>query len=285
MKNKKMKKVLFIISAIFILLTGCEIDKVYDGPWFVHLDKETASVVEANATTYLKVVMSGPKKGSQTVDFTISGTAVRGVDYDLNVVGNTLTFPEGTGTQVVEITTIDNTDIEGNRTIEFEISSNSAGYKIGTPGPDGLFKSATITIIDNDCPFVPDDFIGEASSDDDGHTDVFTTTHVSTVGDVVTLSVDKIFQAQMLSWWSCYFTAGGPVEIKLDYSDPANPTATIEPQWMGTDNDGWDYWISQNHVSVGSFSTCDKTITLPYSISWSDSYEDAGLNYTVVISF
>ena len=130
MKNKTMKKILFIISAIFILFTGCEIDKVYDGPWFVHLDKETASVVEANATTYLKVVMSGPRKGSQTVDFTLSGTAVRGVDYDLNVAGTTLTFPEGTGTQIVEITTIDNVDIEGNRTLEFEITSNSEGTKL-----------------------------------------------------------------------------------------------------------------------------------------------------------
>lgn len=280
-----MKKILYTIIAVFILSTACEKDKIYDGEWFVHLDKESISVVEADATAILKVVMSGPRTGSETVDFELSGTAVRGVDYDLNVTGNTLTFPNGTGTQSVEITTIDNTDIDGNRTVELTLSSNSAGYILGTPGPDGLFKSATITIIDNDCAFIPDDFVGEASSSDNGFTDLFTVTHVSTIGDVVTLSIDGIFKAQILSWWNCTFTDGGSVEVKLDYSDPSNPRATIDPQWFAQDNDGWDYYISQNHVNVGSFSTCDGTITLPYSVSWSDSYEDAGLNYTVVISF
>lgn len=90
-----------------------------------------------------------------TANYTISGTATRGVDYVTNgasgsipVINGAVTFPAGVDTTDVTIDVIDDSLAEAPETVIFTLSANS-NYFSGTP------LSATVTIADdNDTPSV-----------------------------------------------------------------------------------------------------------------------------------
>ncbi|WP_413176349.1 Calx-beta domain-containing protein [Anabaena azotica] len=101
---------------------------------------ETLTGQTANPGTF-KLTRTGNLSSSLTVNYTVSGTATNGTDYN-NLTG-TATFAAGASTVLVNVTPIDDAAVEGDETVVVTLSSNT-NYNLGTA------KTATVKIVDND---------------------------------------------------------------------------------------------------------------------------------------
>ncbi|MBL9134505.1 MAG: S8 family serine peptidase, partial [Verrucomicrobiales bacterium] len=88
---------------------------------------------------------SAPLTSALTVQFTLSGTATSGADYQ--VASTNVTFPANSGTVSLTITPVDDALAEGPETVVVTLAPGT-GYAIGSP------SSATVTLNDNDPPTI-----------------------------------------------------------------------------------------------------------------------------------
>ncbi|PYM16528.1 MAG: hypothetical protein DME18_01195, partial [Verrucomicrobia bacterium] len=86
---------------------------------------------------------TGDTSSALTVNYTFSGTAQNGTDYQQ--VGTSITIAAGASSATITVTPIDDTQVEGDETVVLSLSADAA-YDVGSPG------SATVTIHDNDQP-------------------------------------------------------------------------------------------------------------------------------------
>jgi len=85
---------------------------------------------------------------SFVVDFSLGGTAVRGVDYSLNVAGNSIVIPAGQNTVDIRVTPL---LANGNKTVNLSITAPLNSSYLTVAGQD----VATVNIIDNGSPVGP----------------------------------------------------------------------------------------------------------------------------------
>ncbi len=111
-----------------------------------------------------------------------SSTAVLGTDFTLSggqVSGNVIsvTIPSDTVVTTFKLTTISNEVQGANKQIVFKISSATPGVTAGFPFSD----TYTLDILDDDCPYGYNNFVGTADvSEDDGASFGYTTLSSST---------------------------------------------------------------------------------------------------------
>lgn len=84
---------------------------------------------------------TGDTTSALTVNFTISGTATNGTDY--NTLPTSITIPAGQASAILTLTAKDDALVEGTETAKLAIASN-ANYTIGSA------SNATVNILDND---------------------------------------------------------------------------------------------------------------------------------------
>ncbi|GCA96296.1 Calx-beta domain-containing protein, partial [Microcystis aeruginosa] len=84
---------------------------------------------------------TGDLSQALTVNYTVTGTATNGTDYD-NLTG-TVSFAAGAATALVNLIVTDDTTLEDNETVILTLTSN-ANYGLGAA------ESSTLTIADND---------------------------------------------------------------------------------------------------------------------------------------
>lgn len=105
-----------------------------------------ASASEAGDRGTFSVTRNGPALGALTVNFALSGTATRGVDYNVFLDGNLISgnsFVMGAEAQTspLEIVPISDSLTEGSESIVLSLATSSA-YVIGSP------SSGTMTLLD-----------------------------------------------------------------------------------------------------------------------------------------
>jgi hypothetical protein len=83
----------------------------------------------------------GGKESAWTVSYSLGGTAVNGIDYEL--LSGSVTIPAGASSATVIVQPIDDTEVEGDETVVLILSADAA-YKVGP------HDRATVTIADND---------------------------------------------------------------------------------------------------------------------------------------
>ena len=113
--------------------------------------KPTVTVVatDANAseqgpdTGTFTITRAGDMSSALTVNYTLSGTAQNGTDYQR--VGTSVTIAAGASSATVTVTPVDDTQVEGDETVLLTVASDAA-YNVGSP------SSATVTITDDDQP-------------------------------------------------------------------------------------------------------------------------------------
>ncbi|WP_016950397.1 Calx-beta domain-containing protein [Anabaena sp. PCC 7108] len=88
---------------------------------------------------------TGNIASSLTVNYTITGTATNGTDYQ--TLTKSVTFAAGLSTAIINLTPSDDTVFEGNETVILNLAS-SANYGLGTA------KTATVNLVDNDKPTI-----------------------------------------------------------------------------------------------------------------------------------
>lgn len=103
--------------------------------------------------TYQMSIGSAPS-ATATATLTYSGTAIRGVDYDVTTNGNfaspssVLTFPNGaTGVQTFTVRVYDDADVESGETAIFDFTVNNGG---GDASKGTTTPTLTLTLGDND---------------------------------------------------------------------------------------------------------------------------------------
>jgi parallel beta-helix repeat protein len=101
-----------------------------------------ASATESGPTTgTFTISRTGGTTSSLTVNYSLSGTAANGSDYQS--LSGTASIPVGAAWATVTVTPIDDTLVEGNETVTLTVSASPA-HTVGSP------SSATVTITDND---------------------------------------------------------------------------------------------------------------------------------------
>jgi Calx-beta domain/Ser-Thr-rich glycosyl-phosphatidyl-inositol-anchored membrane family len=88
---------------------------------------------------------TGNIASSLAVNYTISGTATNGTDYQ--TLTNSIIFAAGLSTAIINVTPSDDTVFEGNETVILNLAT-SANYTLGTA------KTATVNLVDNDKPTI-----------------------------------------------------------------------------------------------------------------------------------
>lgn len=101
---------------------------------------------EPSTAGQFQFTRTGATTAALTVNFTLSGTAVAGTDY--TNPGTSVTIAAGQTTATLAITPIDNTLVDGTRTVTLSLST-SANYTLGTTTID------TVNIADNDTTTLP----------------------------------------------------------------------------------------------------------------------------------
>jgi subtilisin family serine protease len=99
------------------------------------------SATESGDPGRFTIMRTGSTASSLTVDYTVSGTAQNGVDYQ--VLTGLVTIPGGSSSANLTVTPVDDPVAEGNETVVLTIAAGSA-HTVGSPA------SATVTIADND---------------------------------------------------------------------------------------------------------------------------------------
>ena len=100
------------------------------------------SATEAGPTAAtFRLTRTGNTASSLTVNYTVTGTAVSGIDYV--ALPRQVTIPAGASTASIHVTPINDTRMEANQTVIVTLAS-SAAYTIGSP------RSATVTIVSNE---------------------------------------------------------------------------------------------------------------------------------------
>jgi hypothetical protein len=156
-----MKKILIIFSAIALFIS-CDENKEtieslsFPDDAFITFSK-VADNVEENASDAIKIEALYANTSSVTedvsIDFTISSeNGTEGIDYTIVGGKSSFNFTPSSGkvTDYVEIMPVDNA-ILGVENIIINLTLGSSNYSTGYPGPNGIGKSTTVTIMDDDC--------------------------------------------------------------------------------------------------------------------------------------
>ena len=103
----------------------------------------TYNVKENAGSATITVTRTGPSSGALSVKYATShGSATTGVDY--KEVSGTLTFASGVMSRTFIVPLINNTIVDGNRTVNIALSDPGGGALLGTP------NAAVLTILDDD---------------------------------------------------------------------------------------------------------------------------------------
>src|SRR5206468_2035862 len=86
------------------------------------------------------IIRTGATTNALTLNYTLSGTATNGSDY--NSLGATVTIPAGAASAAITVTPKASTNLVGAQTVLLTLSANGA-YTVGSP------NNATVTIAGN----------------------------------------------------------------------------------------------------------------------------------------
>ncbi len=130
---------------------------------------------EAGETTGTFTVTRLGASGDLTINYSVTGTALDGIDYD--TIGTSVTIYDGYSSATIAVTPIDDTNVEGAETAIVTLTSGT-GYAIGAQ------SSATVTILDDDVTEVTIVATDDAASEEGSDTGTFTVTRSDTSGDL-----------------------------------------------------------------------------------------------------
>ncbi|MBI3417784.1 MAG: hypothetical protein HY043_21035 [Verrucomicrobia bacterium] len=117
------------------------------GPPTVTIAVTDSSASETGSDTgSFTVTRTGSTANALTVNFSVSGSATSGSDYQ--ALGSSVTIPANATGATIKVTPIDDSVFEGTETVVVTLSAGDA-YKIGSP------NSATVTIADDDQALPP----------------------------------------------------------------------------------------------------------------------------------
>jgi len=150
-------------SLILVLAMSCEEpeDFLFKGPNHIVFSEETSEILEShldpagsnfNDPLEIEVHLVSPLLNATTiVEYTVSGSAMEGVDYLLDDEDKEILIGAGRSTGVIEITPINNRESTGDKQIFLQISTVNNDLEIGRNQFGSFGNTHTVTIRDDDC--------------------------------------------------------------------------------------------------------------------------------------
>ena len=125
-----------------------------------------ASVAEDGVTNLVFTVnLSQPATTAVSVNFTVAGTAINGVDYA--AIASPVTIPAGSSSATITVNPTADATIEADETVSLALAAGS-GYTVGVPG------SAVGTILNDDLPTLTINDVSQSEGDSGVTNFVFT---------------------------------------------------------------------------------------------------------------
>jgi hypothetical protein len=157
MKNIKRYIASLLLTGAMFSMFSCEVEEdeyYFKGQNFVAFNQESYTVFENGEEPLLITIGASVGNGVKedvTIEYTVAGNAVEGVDYNLNSP-LTVTIPAGETNATIEIEPINNAQFDLPRTIELTITSVSdPNLIIGINSKDKLQSSVSVTLVNDDC--------------------------------------------------------------------------------------------------------------------------------------
>ncbi len=249
-----MKKILNILI-VSILLVACSTVETADlgikSKW-IQVGSESFSGKESDGTIMVPIQLASD---SNPEDLTVSFTVTSSDSEKFTIVpsGGTIVIPKGEFEAFIEITPIDNLDVNENININIDLNENEK-YGLGLLG-EGLESNKTVvTILDDDCPLDVTEFYGQYDALEDGQYEYVVTVSAGPVPG--TLTLDNLYET------------GGTTVIELNNTDPSNPFITFRSREFSAvlqdDPTYGDLWATDPTAINSSFRTCDKFMDLVF---------------------
>ena len=138
--------------------------------------------VEGGVDGSFLVSREGSLVGNLTVNFSVTGTAGSGTDYQ--AIGTSVVIPDGEAVANVTVVPLQDALNEGNETIVLTLSSNAA-YTVGSPA------AATLTLIDDDRSTVTIVATDPQASESPGDSGLFTVTRTAPTSGSLTVNLTR----------------------------------------------------------------------------------------------
>ncbi|HAF29990.1 MAG TPA: hypothetical protein DCG75_13195 [Bacteroidales bacterium] len=282
---------LFVISS-FLIFTACEkVDNTYTGNGFIFFGEESITVAESSSDIItLNVLLADASTVTDlnvTIDVSLTAQGVtqelvEGVDFEVLQPADlsSITIPAGSNSAEIQIAVFDNIVEDSAKYITLTLAS-AGDYTMGYPG-SGIKKTAVITISDDDCAMIANNWIGvPAGIETYSNWPTFAAAAQWAVEEEITPNKVKYVVKGLMNGifndWEETITYGGELFITLDNTDPLDPQVILEakyPSPEGFDDygfyanteDTWSYYIIQDPANPSTFSTCNKTLTIHYLV-------------------
>lgn len=250
-----MKKLLSIFSlSLLLLIVSCK-DESYGPTIYEFATIDTSDIPESVAedsdeTVTIPIVYGGTLSNATTftVNYKIEG-GTYGTDYVVvggSAATGSVSIPAGTtgdkAVGLIEIKPVADLKAEDNVELTITLVDASNGLSLGFPGA----KTYTLTVEDDDCEYIEDDFVGVAAGRefyDDGST-------YPSDPDAPGYPVE--------------FTSTGTNELQMDnfWGSGYHVSFTVNPTTLEVTVPDQDIEDGFHVKGTGKVSTCGKTITL-----------------------
>jgi hypothetical protein len=271
-----MKKI-FTIIAVVALFISCDENKEtidtlsYPADAFVSFSTTSVSVLESS-TDVINIVLNlstslDAATTPTSVGYTITTeNATEGVQYTVVDGKSSFDLSAGVFSDTLQILPIDNTEEDGDKVITITLTDAPVG--LGFPGPDGLGKTMTLTIQDDDCAYSLEGLgaaawggIDSVGSGEAGPNDSLITTSF----DGTNLLLEGISYAWITDtgYWDEVVTLSHKVTVELDLATgainiPLQPLC--ETTWNG------DAQPAYSIAATGIYTSCSETMVINYSL-------------------
>lgn len=299
-----------VLAALLYACDSQEIDHKYGGPWFVSFEGNEITAMESQKEPVrVPVQLVAPaQKESTTVKFKVSGGSLEpGVDYTVLNATDELTFAPGVHVQYIEVQLIDNMVAVGDREVQLELLSSSAGFSIGQAGEAAKGKTLTLIAKEDDCALDMDLFNGrvtalettpwwgyaDAKPDRDGKFPLTMTPIEELAPGKIKYSVSGLWYCQMehagTDSWKPNLSSFEYMDVIMvvDYTNTAKPTMSWDEQLMAVVT--WDGDTESEAVTLEAatnqaveLSTCGKRLVFKYTMVEQSSWAN---NFKVTVDF
>lgn len=216
-----MKKIFSIFALAALFITSCsdveEPNLGLKNQW-LQFDKTDYTVSEGAGTTVKIPVLLAGSSNPNGLDVKFNVTSNSPTAYTISPSNGVLRIEPGKFVAYIEVTPINNDLIADDVVLDFTFGDNAVS--IGLAGENRENKTTKLTIIEDDCPFDVNEFVGTYEALEEG----YVSGGVQVYYDVVATLGTEPNTLVLKNLWD----VGGTSTATLDFSNPASPRITFK---------------------------------------------------------
>lgn len=264
-----MKKIFSIFALTALFLTSCsEVEEPNLGlnnSWLQY-DKAAYVTSEASAETIKIPVLLAGKSNANGVDvkFTVTTTASASA-YTISPANGVLNIPAGKFVGYIEVTPVNNTAIADDVVLNFSFAENTVPVGLAGQGRENM--TTKLTIVEDDCPYDINEFVGTYRALEEGNVD---NSGNQLYYDVVATLGTAPGTLKLANLWN----VNGSSTATLDFSNPASPRITFTSgEFLYVDSQYGNAVIvdprdlnTPDLATPSTFKTCSKEMDLYFYV-------------------